>query len=153
VTLAAKAFADAGYANSKRVAGSTIAVGVVREPQKNPVGFIVLPRCRRVGCGAPERDEPAAPVHLATRCMVDACGLQLDFGQSRGLAEGVSQGARQDEAPFRSVALAAGHHRSLFTPERVAHRRECVDEGRLWFGVSCGRGGPGALADRLTSGE
>jgi hypothetical protein len=44
------------------------------------------------------------------------------------------------------------HHRSLFTPERVTHCRERVDESRLWFGVPCDRGASDAFADRQKAG-
>lgn len=55
--------------------------------------------------------------------------------------------------PFRFVALAAGHPVSLFTPEHVTSRRECVDESRLSFGVPCGHGDPDAFADWQTASE
>lgn len=80
-------------------------------------------------------------------------GSELDFGRSSGLAEGIGPGTGQDEAPFRSVALMTGQHRGLFTPERVAHRREGVDEGRPRFGVPCRRRNLSTFADRQTAGK
>lgn len=68
------------------------------------------------------------------------------------LGRGLSPTVRQEAVPFRFVALSPGHHRSLFTPGRVTHRRGRVDEGRVWFGVPCGCGDPDAFADWQTAG-